>query len=237
MIPQIISDIRRELAGLTDPAGQLQAQRFFKEAIKVHGLKAAAVRKIGKQYFARIKNLPKNEIFALCEHLWQSGYNEEAVMACLWADQLNKAYTAEDIAVFDRWLELYVSNWAACDTLCNHPVGTLITMYPTQMETLKSWTSSPNRWKRRAAAVSLIIPARKGLFLEDIFEIADCLLGDNDDLVQKGYGWMLKAAGESHMQAVFEFVLARKNSMPRTALRYAIEKMPPQMRRQAMAKA
>lgn len=158
-------------------------------------------------------------------------------MACLWADQLTKAYTAEDLAVFDRWLGLYLSNWAACDMLCNHPVGTLITMYPAQMETLKSGTASLNRWKRRAAADSLIIPARNGLFLEDVFEIADSLLNDNDDLVQKGYGWLLKSAGESHMQAVFEFVLARKNSMPRTARRYAIEKMPPQMRQQAMAKA
>lgn len=237
MIPQIISDIRRELTALADPAVKQQSQRFFKEAVKVHGLKAAPVRKISKRYFAQIKNLPKNEIFALCEHLWQSGYNEEAVMACLWADQINQDYAAEDIAVFERWLELYVSNWAACDMLCNHPVGTLVSMYPTQMEILQNWTASPNRWKRRAAAVSLIIPARNGLFLEDVFKIADSLLTDNDDLVQKGYGWMLKAASESCMQAVFEFVLARKNNMPRTALRYAIEKMPPQMRQKAMAKA
>lgn len=237
MIPQIIADIRRELTDLADPAGQRQAQRFFKEAVKVHGLKAAAVRKISKQYFDRIKELPKNEIFALCEYLWQTDYNEEAVIACLWADQINKAYAAEDLAVFERWLELYVSNWAACDMLCNHPVGTLITMYPAKLKTLESWALSPNRWKRRAAAVSLIIPARNGLFLEDVFKIADSLLTDNDDLVQKGYGWLLKAAAESHMQAVFEFVLARKNSMPRTALRYAIEKMPPHMRQKAMAKA
>lgn len=237
MTPQIITDMRRELENRTDPAGQAQAQRFFKEAIKVYGLKAGEVRKIGKKYFSQIKHLTKQEILALCEHLWQSGYNEEAGIACEWANSINKNYAAEDLAVFERWIDTYVTNWAACDTLCNHPVGTLVTMYPEQITTLKSWTPSVNRWKRRAAAVSLIIPARNGLFLNDIFEIADSLLTDTDDLVQKGYGWMLKAAAEAHMQAVFEFVTARKDRMPRTALRYAIEKMPPAMRKQAMAKA
>ena len=53
---------------------------------------------------------------------------------------------------------------------------------------------------RRAAAVTLILPARKGKFLEDIFEIADSLLLDTDDLVQKGYGWMLKEASKKHQK-------------------------------------
>ncbi len=97
-------------------------------------------------------------------------------------------------------------------------------------------TQSENRWMRRASAVSLIIPARKGLFLDAIFEIADKLLLDQDDLVQKGYGWMLKAASESHQQDVFDFVMKRKAIMPRTSLRYAIEKMPKELRKQAMDK-
>lgn len=236
MTAEIIKAIRTELEAKTDPAGQAQQQRFFKETVKGYGIKAGEVRKISKRYFAQSRQLPKNEIFALCEELWQSGYNEEMVIACDWADFLNQSYVTEDMAAFERWVDLYVSNWAACDTLCNHPVGTLVTMYPALIHNLKSWAQAPNRWKRRAAAVSLIIPARNGLFLPDIFEIADILLTDTDDLVQKGYGWMLKAASEAHVQAVFEFVTARKAQMPRTALRYAIEKMPPELRKQAMAR-
>ena len=89
---------------------------------------------------------------------------------------------------------------------------------------------------RRASSVSLIIPARKGLFLDAIFEIADNLLLDKDDLVQKGYGWMLKAASESHQQEVFDYVMKNKFKMPRTALRYAIEKMPKNLKIIAMEK-
>ena len=89
---------------------------------------------------------------------------------------------------------------------------------------------------RRAAAVSLIIPARQGKFLNDIFEIADLLLLDKDDMVQKGYGWMLKVASQKHQLEIFDYVVANKAIMPRTALRYAIEKMPPELKAIAMGK-
>ena len=89
---------------------------------------------------------------------------------------------------------------------------------------------------RRAAAVSLIIPARNGKFLKDILEIADILLLDKDDMVQKGYGWMLKAASQAHQQEIFNYVVEKKAVMPRTALRYAIEKMPKELKTKAMAK-
>ena len=89
---------------------------------------------------------------------------------------------------------------------------------------------------KRASAVTLIIPARKGLFLKDIFEIADVLLLDEDDLVRKGYGWMLKAASEAYQEEVFEYVMSKKSVMPRTALRYAIEKMPAHLKVEAMKK-
>ena len=89
---------------------------------------------------------------------------------------------------------------------------------------------------RRSAAVSLIVPARKGKFLTNIFEIANLLLIDKDDLVQKGYGWLLKTASVPYQQEVFDYVMDRKTVMPRTALRYAIEKMPKVLKKQAMAK-
>ena len=110
-------------------------------------------------------------------------------------------------------------------------------MYPEFISNLKSWTGSENRWLRRASAVTLILPARKGEFLEEVFKISDLLLEDKDDLVQKGYGWMLKEASKKHQQEVFEYVMKKKGEMPRTALRYAIEKMPEELRRRAMERS
>jgi 3-methyladenine DNA glycosylase AlkD len=109
-------------------------------------------------------------------------------------------------------------------------------MYPEFLKSLKKWAKSKNRWVKRASAVSLIVPARRGYFLDDIFEIADILHSDGDDMVQKGYGWMLKAASQSHQQEVFEYMLKRKDTMPRTSLRYAIEKMPAELKARIMIK-
>jgi 3-methyladenine DNA glycosylase AlkD len=108
--------------------------------------------------------------------------------------------------------------------------------YPEFLPELKKWAVSKNRWVKRAAAVSLIIPARKGLWLEEILEIATIQLQDQDDMVQKGYGWMLKSASESQLNPVFKFVMQHKAVMPRTALRYAIEKMPADKKAKAMKK-
>lgn len=157
-------------------------------------------------------------------------------VACEWSYSLRSKYTSDDIETFDHWVKQYVSNWASCDTLCNHTIGTFVEMYPEHISRLKEWARSDNRWVKRAAAVTLIIPARRGLFLKDIFEIADTLLLDGDDMVQKGYGWMLKAASEYYQKEVFDYVLSKKDVMPRTSLRYAIEKMPKELRVEAMKK-
>jgi 3-methyladenine DNA glycosylase AlkD len=108
--------------------------------------------------------------------------------------------------------------------------------YPELAVRLFDWTSSENRWVKRGSAVTLIIPARRGLYLPLLLRIADALLQDMDDMVQKGYGWMLKAAAEAHEQEVFDFVMERRAVMPRTALRYAIEKMPQEKRKLVMSK-
>jgi len=233
---EIVNQIRQALKENVDAKTLATGRRFFKEKIEFYGVRIPVVNKIGKDFFELVKGYPKDTILGLCEELWKSGYSEEGYIACNWSYFIAEYYTPEDITVFNRWIELYISNWATCDTLCNHSVGTFIEMYPEYIQTLKEWTHSTNRWKRRAAAVTLIIPARKGLFLKDIFEIADILLLDGDDLVQKGYGWMLKAASESHQKEVFKYVMSKKTVMPRTAFRYAIEKMPAELRAEAMKK-
>lgn len=232
----IINKIRQELKQNSDEKTQKTGQNFFKEKIKLYGVKTAIVSKIGKEYFKAIKDKKKTEIFDLCEELWRSGYMEESFIACNWSYFIRKDYEPNDFEVFEKWINNYVSNWASCDTLCNHTVGTFVEMYPEYLSDLKKWAKSKNRWMRRASAVSLIIPAKQGKFLKDIFEIADTLLLDQDDLVQKGYGWMLKAASRTHQKEIFDYIIKKKSIMPRTALRYAIEKMPKELRIKAMEK-
>jgi 3-methyladenine DNA glycosylase AlkD len=232
----IIEQIRKELISNADEKTRISGERFFKESVKLHGLKSAVTANIGKEHYSKIKGKSKSEIFELCEELWQSGFMEESFIACNWSYNVRKEYLPGDVRVFERWIGNYVTNWAACDTLCNHSVGTLVEMYPGKISDLKKWAGLPGRWMKRASAVSLIVPARKGLFLNDIFEIADILLHDKDDMVQKGYGWMLKASSQAYQKEVFDYVVRNKAVMPRTSLRYAIEKMPDKLKVLAMAK-
>ena len=250
-IKAIIAEVRQTITSSIDKEASVSHDRFFKEGdvAKAYGLKTNEVHKIAKESFLLIEKYPKQTVFELCEELWQSGYLEEATIACQWAESLHKKYEPADFLIFEHWLSSYVNNWADCDTLCNHTIGSFLMMYPDYITELKKWAKSPNRWLRRGSAVTLIIPARKGLFLNDIIEIADTLLLDNDDLVQKGYGWMLKAASMSetfvkgtdeikkeHLEKIFNFVMKNKAIMPRTALRYAIEKMPAELKAKAMEK-
>jgi 3-methyladenine DNA glycosylase AlkD len=236
METDILEAVRAELVQGVDEKTRDGAKRFFKEEVKFHGVKSAAVKKIAQKYQRAIKGRDKQDIFALCENLLQSGYGEEAFIAFEWAYSLRKEYETADFQVFEGWIRKYVDNWAKCDTLCNHTIGAFIEKYPGFIENLKGWARSENRWFKRASAVTLILPARKGDFLNDVLEISDILLKDKDDLVQKGYGWMLKEASRKHQEEVFEYIMRRKSEMPRTALRYAIEKMPEDLRRKAMEK-
>ena len=230
----ILTNIRKDLVASVDEKTKISFPRFFKEEIKYYGVKSALVGKISTKHIRAINNLRKKDVFGICENLFKSLYCEESWIASSFVYSRHKEYETSDFDLFYNWIDKYVTNWATCDTFCNHSVGAFIERYPEFTSKLKEMTRSSNRWVKRAAAVSLIVPAKKGMFLNDIFDIADSLLLDKDDMVQKGYGWMLKEASRLHQKEVFDYVMRNKKIMPRTSLRYAIEKMPEDMRKNAM---
>jgi 3-methyladenine DNA glycosylase AlkD len=230
----IIGEIRSDLSASADEKTRSSAQRFFKEEVRLYGVKAVIIRKMARTRFSEIKDMGKDEIFSLCEELFKSGYMEEAFIACHWSYFLRNRYESSDFETFEGWVEKYVDTWATCDTLCNHTLGSFIEQYPEYIKDLKGWARSENRWKRRAAAVSLIVPAKQGKFLKDAFEISDLLLAEKEDIVQKGQGWLLKEESRKHQEEVFGYIMENRKLMSRTALRYAIELMPEGLKAKAM---
>jgi 3-methyladenine DNA glycosylase AlkD len=233
---QIVETIRTELKANIDEKTQASAQKFFKEKLTYYGVKTPLVGKIAKKYWQEVKLLNKPEIFALCEELYRSGYIEEAFVVSNWLPNMIEKLAPSDLPIFKFWIKRYINNWATCDALCNHTIGDLIEEFPEIISEIKKWAKSENLWLKRAAAVSLILPARKGGFLNDAFEISDMLMCDKEDLVQKGYGWLLKEASKLHQKEVFNYILKNRKVMPRTALRYAIELMPKSLKEKAMEK-
>lgn len=230
----LVATIRHQLAALGKEEMRLNVQRFLKDAVRLYGINIADVKRIGEMAVSAAKSLRKQDIFALCDSLWQSEMAEEGWIACELAYSRRSEFVVEDIATFERWLQMYITNWVSCDTLCNNTVAALVEKYPELVKELRVWTRSEHRWKKRAAAVTLIQPARKGLFLDDVFFIVDALLEDEDDMVQKGYGWVLNAASVAHRDAVYNFVVDRRATMPSIPFRYALDKMPLDMRTAAV---
>jgi 3-methyladenine DNA glycosylase AlkD len=232
----VTGKIKDELVAEADEENRKRLQHFFKDEITLYGVKTAVVRRIAKRHWNEVKLFSKAQIFSLSEELFKSDYTEEAFVASFWLENLAEQLEPSDLKVLKKWIVQYINNWAKCDTLCNHTVGGLIEKHPESVNELKSWAKSENRWLKRAAAVSLIIPAKKGKFLQDIFEISDLLLSAEDYMVQKGYGWLLKEASRKHTKEVWNYVQKNKKTMPRIALRYAIELIPKETKTKALKK-
>jgi 3-methyladenine DNA glycosylase AlkD len=204
----IIRKIRKDLKHDADEKTQKTFQRFFKEKVKCYGVKTSNVRKIANNHWKEVSEFDKKTVFELCEAVFRSNYTEEVFIVSLWLPNLAGKFEKNDLKTFKRWINTYINNWAKCDSFCNHTVGNFIEKFPDSINKIKLWAKS--------------------------IEIADLLLTDPDDMVQKGYGWLLKEASRKHQKEVFKYVMKNKNVMPRTALRYAIELMPDSLRTKAM---
>lgn len=235
----LIEEIERELEKLVDPAEsqkRIEWEKKYNEPSAMYGIPARFVREISSKYYLTVKNEGNKRILEYCNMLLKREKVELRTIAFDWAYRIRKEFVAEDFALFECWLERYVHGWGGCDDLCTHAFGAFIHDFSQFLQKVKTWTQSQNRWMRRASAVVLIYSVKRKRNLEGVFQTADILLTDGDVMVQKGYGWMLKEASNMFPHEVFEYVMKHKRDMPRTALRYAIEKLPTQLRRQAMMK-
>ncbi len=199
-------------------------------------LRTPHLRSLSRQQFEPLKRTSKDSVFGCCEGLLELKDSGARLIAFDWAFRARQEYLASDFGRFERWLQDYVDDWGSCDDFCTHAFGALLYGYAALFPKVRSWTRSENRWMRRAAAVVLIYAARRKSLMVEGLEIADRLLHDEDDLVRKGYGWLLKEISHRDPQLVFDYVMHNKADMPRVSLRYAVEKLNSELRQQAMAK-
>lgn len=235
MFKKIFPPLQKELERNADKQFREKIRDYFKmDVSKYLGVRLPLVRKIANKHFKQISELDIDQVLQICDKLLESRIYEHKVIAFHWSFKCKKQFQSKHFKILEGWLKTYVDDWSDCDDLCTHSLGYLVFRYPQFLVNVKRWAPSKNRWMRRASAVTLIYSARKGTHLDKIFNTANILLLDKDDLVQKGYGWMLKEASKIFTEEVFEFVIKNKDRMPRTALRYAIEKMPDKYKKAAM---
>ncbi len=225
MLPeQLLADLRARLQAAGTQEVRSSIQRFFKEPVESYGVLTPGVRRIAAEVYREVKGWPAAQRNRFSTELWKSGKIEESSIAVEIARRFSRQCGACEFRLFEKWLDRFASNWADCDAISMNLLARAIANEPELVRLLPAWTESRNRWKRRASAVALVREARKGAHTDAILDIAERLIGDSDEMVQKGAGWLLKEAYAKRPREVVRFLEAHRDA-PRLLLRYAAEKM------------
>lgn len=220
----IVAEIREEIGRLSSPQKREKASRFFREPVETYGLSAREVGELSKRFYPRFGG-DIGLTLEVAEELLESGVLDEASVGILLMMRFTRRFKPELFDVFDGWVD-HLTNWANTDGLSTGLISKAVRLDPGLVKRLINWTGSENRWRRRAAAVSLVPIARRGEMLEEVFEVADRLMADEDDMVQKGVGWLLKEASKKHPDEVREYLIRWRPETSGLVLRYASEKLP-----------
>ena len=237
LTPQAIAgQALKKLRSQADPERARQVQRYFKETVRSFGVPSPAVRAIAAElYLAIKKEWDYAQALELCAILFPRPELEAKGVAALILARYKKEFPSRLFGQVKKWLEQnYLDNWASVDTFCPEVMGTLLLGYPELVKEIQSWPMHPNRWVKRASIVSFLKLTKKEGFLDIIYEQAVRLFPVDDDLIHKANGWVLREAGKRDMPRLEEFLLKYGPAIPRTTLRYAIERFPEIRRRELL---
>lgn len=231
----VVRRVRRELKRKGSPAVARSVQRFFKEPVPAYGWRTARVRKLAERLRREMtaRGGPRL-LLAVAEKLFAGPTVEEQSLGVILLERAAQKFGAAEFRRLERWLR-HVKNWAACDALCVNLLGAILLREARLATRGHRWAGSPSLWRRRAAAVSFVPAARRGVFTKEIFQVAARLLGDDEYMVQKGVGWLLREAAKTRRAQVIAHLLRVRKRAPRLVLRTACETLPARARRRILA--
>jgi len=221
---------RVRLREAADPRIARRARTYFKqdERVTFLGVATPGVREIEKGLFGEVKGVWKiDDAISFCDRLVTSPPMEEKNVGMFLLSRFRRSFDVGVLRTAKAWLAgNHCANWAATDALCGLILGPLLLGHPDLIPAVARWSISRNVWIRRASAVALVPLARRGAHLDTAYEVAASLFGDDEDLIHKATGWLLREAGRSDTRRLEAFLLACGPAVPRTAVRYAIERFP-----------
>ena len=231
---RLANQIRRDLKAGGSPQHAAGVQWFFKEEIQSHGWYTAALRKIAVQTQRTIlREHSLDFLMRLADDLFHGAILEEKVYAVFLLQHVTDQLGDKEFRVLESWLPR-VSSWADHDALVSYLLGPMLVANPKRSARVFGWAKNKNRWHRRAAAVALIRGARGGLFEKEIIRITNLLLRDQDDMVQKGLGWLLREWTRDFPERAVPFLMRIRASATRLVLRTACEKLAPTQKRNVL---
>jgi 3-methyladenine DNA glycosylase AlkD len=129
-----------------------------------------------------------------------------------------------------------ICSWADHDGLVHYLIAPMVVAKPARVKNVFRWAKSRKRWHRRAACVALIRGARAKMFFRLIVKLSDSLLADQDDMVQKGLGWLLRETAKFDAKRTVPYLISIRPHAPRLVLRTACETLPTGTRKKVLAK-
>jgi 3-methyladenine DNA glycosylase AlkD len=234
--PTYIADhIRRVLKDGGSAPHSKEVQHFFKDEIRSRGWYTHELRKVAVRFrrsMAREKGM--DFVVEVADKLFSGRMLEEKVFAVFLLEGETKNFGNREFRLFASWLDR-VTSWADHDSLAHYLLSPMVTADPARCRQVFLWAKSKNRWRRRAACVALIRGARQKKFFPEIALLTDQLLEDEDDMVQKGLGWLLRETAKFDSNRAVPYLMKIRNRAPRLVLRTACEKLTPAARKRILA--
>jgi 3-methyladenine DNA glycosylase AlkD len=233
--PRYISDhIRRVLKDGGSAPHAATVQRFFKEEVQSRGWYTQELRKFARRFRrAILKERGLDFLVQVADQLFRGEVCEEKTFAVLLLEKDTGALGKAEFKLFESWLKR-VTNWSDHDALVHYLIAPMLAANPGWHAIVFRWAKSPNRWHRRAACVALIQGTRRGLFFAQIVRLCNSLLADEDDMVQKGLGWLLRETAKFNANKTVPYLIKIRARAPRLVLRTACETLPTHQKKEIL---
>lgn len=233
----IAQHIRRVLKDGGSAPHTEEVQRFFKHEVKSRGWYTAELRSVAKRFRRTIlaeQGLPF--LIQVSDQLFRGEILEEKAFAVMLLEDLTGQFGSPEFKLFESWLDR-IGSWADHDHLLHNLIGPMIAADGRYLTRPPLWAKKRGRWHQRAAAVSLIRSTRAHKNFEHIQRITEMLLPSDDDMVQKGLGWLLREAAKANRDQTVGYLMTIRERTPRLVLRTACETLPVELRERVLARA
>ena len=231
-----VKRIRDDIRAGGSAARAAGAQHYFQEAVVCRGWRTADLRRFA---FTTQKEILADAgpelLLRVADRVFTGEVNEETHCGVMLLQNRVRYFGDPEFALFERWMDR-ITNWSQHDDLVHYLIGPLLLADPRRAPRILKWVKSPNRWKRRAAAVAFIRPGRAGLCFAETKKVTAALLGDSDDMVQKGLGWLLREWAKADPKRTVPFLMTIRATAPRLVLRTACETLPNPVRARVLQK-
>lgn len=231
----IAAHIRRVLKDGGSAPHAEGVQWFFKEEIKSRGWYTAELRKVAVRFRRTIVREQSLEfLLEVADRLFSGRVLEEKVFAVLMLEKQTHLFGDKEFRRFESWLRR-ISSWADHDALVHYLIAPMVAAQPERVKYAMGWAQSRDRWHRRAACVALIQGTREKMLFPEIIRLSKRLLDDDDDMVQKGLGWLLRETAKANPARTAPYLMKIRDRAPRLVLRTACETLESPVRARILA--